>query len=89
MLFCCSRSDHSSEQQSLEDNEQARETQIRIREYEDSEGVIPVADLTEYLFGRIDISELAGREGVLMSEHLAQELEKIEKLSRVCFNEVV
>ncbi len=65
------------------------ETQIRIREYEDSEGVIPVADFTEYLFGRIDISELAGREGVLMSEHLAQELEKIEKLSRVCFNEVV
>ena len=67
----------------------AGETQIRIREYEDSEGVLPVADLTEYLFGRIDISELMEREGVLMSEHLAEELEKIEKLSRVCFNEVV
>lgn len=65
------------------------ETQLRIREYEDSEGVIPIADLTEYLFGRIGIQELSERQGVIMTGHLAQELEKITRLTRVCFNEVV
>ncbi len=67
----------------------AGETQLRIREYEDSEGVIPIADLTEYLFGRIGIRELSERPGVMMSGHLAQELEKVTRLTRVCFNEVV
>ena len=49
----------------------------------------PKADLTEYLFGRIDLEELREREGVICTAELGEELEKIEKLTRVYFNEVV
>ena len=31
---------------------------IHVQETEDSQGVFPIADLTEYLFGRIDLEEL-------------------------------
>ena len=33
--------------------------------------------------------ELSDREGVILTEHLAGELKKITKLTRVCFNEIV
>ncbi len=65
------------------------ESAVSVRETEDSEGVIPVAELTEYLFGRIGVSELGRREGVILSPHLEEELEKITKLTRTWFNEVV
>lgn len=65
------------------------ETEIHVRETEDSQGVFPIADLTEYLFGRISLEELCGRDGVICTDELGEELEKIEKLTRVYFNEVV
>lgn len=65
------------------------ETQIRICETEDSEGVMPIADLTEVLFGRAGLPEIRERDGVILSERLEQELEKIVRLDRVWLNEVV
>lgn len=65
------------------------EKEIHVQETEDSQGVFPIADLTEYLFGRIDLEELREREGVICTAELGEELEKIEKLTRVYFNEVV
>lgn len=67
----------------------AGEKQVDVRETEDSEGVIPVDALTEFLFGRIDTGALAEREGVVMTEHLAEELKKIIKLTKIFLNEVV
>ena len=60
-----------------------------LRETEDSEGVLPIAGLTELLFGRVTAEELKTRDEVILTEHLAGELEKITKLTGVCFNEVV
>ena len=65
------------------------ETELHVGETEDSEGVLPVADLTELIFGRMAPEELAGRESVILTEHLAGEFKKITRLSRVCFNEIV
>lgn len=65
------------------------EAKLHVRETEDSEGVLPVAGLTELLFGRVTAEELKTREGVIMPERLAGELAKLTKLTRVCFNEVV
>ena len=65
------------------------ETQLHVRETEDSEGVLPIAGLTELLFGRVTAEELKTRDEVILTEHLAGELEKITKLTGVCFNEVV
>ena len=65
------------------------ETELHVRETEDSEGVLPVADLAELIFGRVMPEELSDREGVILTEHLAGELKKITKLTRVCFNEIV
>lgn len=67
----------------------AGETCLNVRETEDSEGVLPVDVLTEYLFGRISIQDVSDRDGVLMTGHLAEELEKITKLTEVFLNEVV
>ena len=65
------------------------ETGLHVRETEDSEGVLPIAELTEILFGRCTLEEARGREGVLMTERLGGELKKITKLTKVCFNEIV
>ena len=65
------------------------ETELHVGETEDSEGVLPVADFTELIFGQVTPEELAGREGVILTEHLAGEFKKIIRLSRVCFNEIV
>lgn len=65
------------------------ETCLNVSETEDSEGVIPAAELTELLFGVKTAEEIGCSEHVILSEHLAQELEKIEKLSSVFINEVV
>ncbi len=65
------------------------ETGLHVGEAEDSEGVLPVAELTELIFGRVSPEELTGREGVILTERLVGELEKIIKLTRVCFNEIV
>ena len=65
------------------------ETELHVGETEDSEGVLPAADFTELIFGQVTPEELAGREGVILTEHLAGEFKKITSLSRVCFNEIV
>ena len=70
---------------SSDENEQA----IHVRETEDSEGVIPITALTEFLFGQTDIHELSAQEDVILSEHLAEELDKITRLSDVFLNEIV
>ena len=67
----------------------AGETEVRTRETEDSEGVLPVAELTELLFGRISPEEAGAREGVILSERLREELGKITGLDRTWFNEIV
>ena len=51
--------------------------------------MIPAAELTELLFGVKTAEEISRSEHVILSEHLAQELEKIEKLSSVFINEIV
>ena len=68
---------------------QAGEEQLNVRETEDSEGILPVDVLTEFLFGRVDAGELSGMEGVVMAEHLIKELQKIKKLTKIFLNEVV
>ena len=65
------------------------ETELHVRETEDSEGVLPMAELTEILFGRRTIEEAKAQEGVIIPGHLGGELEKITKLKRIFFNEVV
>ena len=65
------------------------EEAVHVRETEDSEGVLPVAELTELLFGRVRPGELKGREGVILSGRLEAELGKIRKLTKVFLNEVV
>lgn len=67
----------------------AGESGIRVRETEDSEGVLPVAELTELLFGRMSIEEIKKRPGVILTDHLETELKKIVKLANVFLNEVV
>ena len=68
---------------------EAGETKIHVCETEDSEGVLPVDALTEYLFGRKSIAETAEEEGVMVTDRLALELEKITKLTRIFLNEIV
>lgn len=65
------------------------ETEIHVRETEDSEGVIPISSLTEFLFGQTDLSGLSGREGVIISDRLAEELNKITRLTKIFLNEIV
>lgn len=65
------------------------EEEIHVRETEDSEGVIPAAELTELLFGRVPVREIGKRPGVILTERLESELEKIRKLDKTFFNEVV
>lgn len=65
------------------------EREIHVRETEDSEGVMPVAELTELLFGRTPMEEIKKRPGVILTEHLEKELEKIVKLEHVFLNEIV
>lgn len=62
---------------------------ISVRECEDSEGVIPIADLTEFFFGCCTAEELEKRENVILSGHLKQEIKKIIPLKRVFLNEIV
>lgn len=65
------------------------EKKIHVRETEDSEGVIPVAELTEFLFGGTPAEEIKKRQGVILSDHLESEMKKIIKPERVFLNEIV
>lgn len=65
------------------------EERLNVRESEDSEGMIPIAELTELLFGARTMEDIRGSEHVIIPDHLAQELGKINKLKRVFINEIV
>lgn len=62
---------------------------IKVTETEDSHGVIPIAELTSFIFGQCSVDELALRPGVIMNEKLKNNLGLIHVLSNVFFNEVV
>ena len=51
--------------------------------------MIPISALTEFLFGQTDVHGLSAQEGVILSEHLTEELDKITRLSDVFLNEIV
>ena len=65
------------------------EEKIHVSETEDSEGMIPIAELTELLFGYRSLEELKKGGQVILTEHLQMELEKIKKLSEIMLNEIV
>lgn len=65
------------------------ETELHVRETEDSEGVLPIAELTRLLFGRMEVQDLKNCEGVMMTEHLEEELAKLTRITSVFLNEVV
>lgn len=62
---------------------------VRVRETEDSEGVLPIASLTSLLFGSRTVDEIEQEDGVIMSPHLKEELAKLQPLSHVFLNEIV
>lgn len=62
---------------------------IRVRETEDSQGVLTIAALTSFLFGVKSIEEIEMEEGVFLSPYLRGELQKLEPLNRVYLNELV
>lgn len=62
---------------------------IRVRETEDSEGVLTIGALTSFLFGMKSIEEVELEDGVFLSARLREELRKLQPLERVFINEVV
>lgn len=56
---------------------------------ENSEGTITIAALASFLFGAKTAEEICEEEGVLMSERMRGEMEKIVPLSKIYLNEVV
>lgn len=62
---------------------------LTVKETEDSEGILPIAELTSLLFGYRTLEEIRESQGVILTPHLEAELSKIKKLCRVYLNEVV
>ncbi|MEE1087183.1 MAG: GNAT family N-acetyltransferase [Schaedlerella sp.] len=62
---------------------------IKVRETEDSEGVLTIAALTSFLFGYKSIEQIKEEPDVILSQHLEEELRKIEPLKKIFLNEVV
>lgn len=62
---------------------------VRVRETEDSQGVLTIAALTSLLFGTKSVEEAAMEEGVFLSAYLQEELQKLEPLGKVYLNELV
>lgn len=56
---------------------------------ENSEGTLTVQALARLVFGAASPEEIAGEEGVSMTERMMGELKKIVPLSPVCLNEIV
>ena len=65
------------------------EETVSVRETEDSEGVIPVAELTELLFGMKSAEEIRMKENAVITDRLELQLNRIKKLEPVFLNEVV
>ena len=62
---------------------------IYVQETEDSEGVLTIGALTSLLFGYKTIEEMRREENVILPEHLAGELGKLQVLDKVFLNEIV
>ena len=62
---------------------------IHVQETEDSEGVLTIGALTSLLFGYKTIEEIRKEENVILPEHLAGELGKLQVLDKVFLNEIV
>lgn len=62
---------------------------ITVQETEDSQGVLTIAALTEFLFGYKTLEELRQENGVHLTEELVRELEKIKVFKKVFLNEIV
>lgn len=62
---------------------------LSVSETEDSEGVLTIAALTSLLFGYQSVEEVAEEQDVYLTEHLMEELEKIQTLKSVYLNEIV
>jgi len=62
---------------------------VRVRETEDSEGVLTIGALTGLLFGYRTVEEASQEEDVIMTEHLKAEMEKLQVLRNVWLNEIV
>lgn len=62
---------------------------LKVRESEDSEGVLPIAALTSLLFGCKTVEEISEQADVFLTEHLAGELQKLQPLKRIYLNEIV
>lgn len=70
-------------------SEESDNGRVRVRETEDSEGVLPIAALTSLLFGSRTIADIEKEDGVIMSPHLKEELAKLQPLNHIFFNEIV
>lgn len=68
---------------------EVEDNRIKVTETEDSEGVIPIAELTSFLFGQCSLEELVELPGVIMTEKLKKDFGRIHLLENVFFNEVV
>lgn len=62
---------------------------VRVRETEDSEGVLTIGALTGLLFGYRTVEEASQEEDVIMTAHLKAEMEKLQVLRNVWLNEIV
>lgn len=62
---------------------------VKVRETEDSEGVLTIAALTSLTFGYKTVEEIQNEENVILTDRLVLELNKIEPLKNVFLNEVV
>ncbi|CUX48610.1 GNAT family N-acetyltransferase [Clostridium sp. C105KSO13] len=65
------------------------DSSVQVRETEDSEGVLTISALTSLLFGYKTLKEVSQEEDVVISERLADELQKIQPLNKIYLNEVV
>lgn len=62
---------------------------LLVRETEDSEGVLSIAALTSLIFGYKSVEEVAEEPDVYLTQHLLDELKKIETFHAVYLNEIV
>ena len=73
----------------LQGGTDAESRTILATETEDSEGVLSIAAFTSLVFGYKDIEEIANEPGVFLTEHLIDELKKIQPLRKIYLNEIV
>lgn len=73
----------------LQGGADAESRAIFATETEDSEGVLSIAAFTSLVFGYKEIEEIAKEPGVFLTEHLIDELKKIQPLQKIYLNEIV